>query len=95
MLTTVETIRAKFEALKPVMDERLTRLWAGAEADALGTGGITMVEQATGLSRTTIRAGRDELRSGVDAADVVRVRRAGGGRPTIEASNPGIGEARE
>jgi hypothetical protein len=43
----------------------LTRLWAGAEADALGDGGIAIVERATGLSRTTIRAGRDELLTGV------------------------------
>ena len=58
-----QTIRAKFVALRPVMDERVTRLWAGAEADALGDGGIAIVERATGLSRTTIRAGRDELRA--------------------------------
>lgn len=86
----VEIIRAKFLALKPVMDERLTRLWAGAEAEALGTGGIAIVEEATGMSRTTIRAGRDELHAGVDPADVVQVRRAGGGRPPIEETHPGI-----
>ena len=51
------TIRAKFVALHPVMDERVTRLWAGAEADALGDGGIAIVGRATWLSRTTIRAG--------------------------------------
>jgi hypothetical protein len=28
----------------------------------LGEGGITLVERATRMSRTTIRAGRDELR---------------------------------
>ena len=84
------TIRATFVALRPVMDERLTRLWAGAEADALGDGGIAIVERATGLSRTTIRAGRDELRAGVTADDVVTVRRPGGGRPRIEEASPEI-----
>lgn len=72
------------------MDERLTRLWAGAEADALGDGGIAIVERATGLSRTTIRAGRDELRAGVSGDDVVAVRRSGGGRPRLEEATPGI-----
>ena len=67
MLDDETTVRGKFVALRPVMDERLTRLWAGAEADALGEGGIAIVERATGLSRTTIRAGRDELRGGVTA----------------------------
>ena len=68
----------------------MSRLWAGAEADALGDGGIAIVERATGLSRTTIRAGRDELRAGVSAEDVVLVRRAGGGRPRIEETTPAI-----
>lgn len=39
-------------------------MWAGAEADALGDGGIAIIARATGLSRTTIRAGRDELLAG-------------------------------
>ncbi len=86
----MESIRAKFLALKPAMDERLTRLWAGAEAEALGEGGISVVEEATGMSRTTIRVGRDALREGVSANDVVSVRRAGGGRPSIETTSPGI-----
>jgi hypothetical protein len=89
------TIRTKFTALRPVMDERLTRLWAGAEADALGDGGIAIVERATGLSRTTIRAGRDELRAGVTPDEVVLVRRAGGGRPRLEETTPGLVEALE
>jgi hypothetical protein len=89
----VTLIRAKFLALKPVMDERLTRLWAGAEAEAIGEGGVTLVAAATGMSRTTIRAGRDELRRGVAAHDVVKVRRAGAGRPSIEKRKPEIIDA--
>jgi hypothetical protein len=54
-----QTIRAKFVALHPVMDERVTRLWAGAEADALGDGGIAIVERATGL---TVKAKLDRRR---------------------------------
>jgi hypothetical protein len=88
-------VRTKFLALSPVMDERLTRLWAGAEADALGDGGIAIVERATGLSRTTIRAGRDELQEGVSTGDVVAVRRPGGGRPRLEETRPEIVEALE
>lgn len=44
-------IRRKFEALSAVMDERMRRLWAGAEAE-FGDGGIAVVERATGMSRT-------------------------------------------
>jgi hypothetical protein len=39
-------IRKKFEALKGSMDERMTRLWAGAEAEALGYGGVLAVARA-------------------------------------------------
>lgn len=90
MVDSEAVVRTKFLALRPVLDERLTRLWAGAEAEALGDGGIAIVERATGLSRTTIRAGRDELRAGVSGEDVVAVRRPGGGRPRIEDTTPGI-----
>ncbi|MGH7438846.1 MAG: ISAzo13 family transposase [Polyangiaceae bacterium] len=77
------------------MDERMKRLWAGAEADAYGDGGIAAVERATGLSRTTIRAGRDELRAGARPEDVVHVRRPGGGRPRIEETSPQVVEVLE
>src|SRR6266542_1568018 len=83
-------IRAKYEALNPVMDERMSRLWAAAEADAIGGGGIAEVERATGLARTTIRMGSYELAGGVSPDDVVNVRRAGGGRPRIEETRPEI-----
>ena len=88
-------IRTKFKALEPVMDERLKRLWAGAEADAYGDGGIAAVERATGMSRTTIRGGRDELRAGARPEDVVHVRRPGGGRPRLEETSPHLVEVLE
>ena len=76
--TTEHDIRRKYEALSPLMDERMRRCWAGVEADVIGEGGIAIVERATGMSRTTIRAGRDELRGGV--ADVEASSRQVGGQ---------------
>ena len=93
MVASEEEIRTKWEALSPVMDERMRRLWAGAEA--AGTGEIAVVERATGLSRTTIRAGRDELRQGIEPGAVVQVRRAGAGRPRLEELDPGLESALE
>lgn len=60
---TIATMRDKFEALRPVMDERMRRHWAACEALSFGWGGITTVAQATGLSRNTIRAGIAELQA--------------------------------
>ena len=59
----IERIRTKFQALTVVMDERMRRQWAAAEAMELGWGGISHVAYATGLSRTTILAGVRELKA--------------------------------
>ena len=46
----VDEVRAKYERLRRVMDERVTRLWAAAEAEAFGYGGVAAVRHATGIS---------------------------------------------
>jgi len=77
----VNLIKQKFEALEPLMDERMRRLWAAAEATALGRGGVTAVSIATGLSRTTIaRAVRQQLGGTPGEGPTPRLRRPGGGR---------------
>ncbi len=88
---TVDVIRQKFELLKPVLNERMRRLWAAAEAQGFGWGGITAVAAATGLSATTIRAGIEELQQSASESSpratlpAGRIRRCGGGRrPLIE-----------
>ena len=65
---TLETVRTKFELLRPLMDERMRRQWAASEALSLPRGGVTIVAQATGLSRTTIGEGMRELRERTDLA---------------------------
>ena len=60
--STMEAVRTKYQLLQPLMTERLRRQWAACEAESLGRGGVSLVAQATGLSRTTIWAGRHELR---------------------------------
>jgi hypothetical protein len=83
----------KYAAVEAVLDERGRRLWAAAEARAIGYGGESLVSAATGLSRTTIRGGRQELESGT--TEVGRIRRPGAGRPGIEQSQPGVKQALE
>ena len=87
------TIVDKYAGVKSHLDERGRRIWAATESRAIGYGGDALVSAATGLSRPTIRAGRRELESG-GAADG-RIRRPGAGRPGIERSQPGIGDALE
>ena len=85
---TVAEVGKKFQTLGSLMDERIRRLWAACEAAALGRGGVTAVAEATGMSRTTIRAGIVELqdpqgRREAEPAGRQRVRRAGGGRKRL------------
>jgi DNA-binding phage protein len=56
-VSAAETLSRKFEALARVLDERTRRLVAGAEAAAIGFAGVTMVAQASGLSRGTVIRG--------------------------------------
>lgn len=87
----VDTVRKKYQALRPELDERGRRLWAAVEAEALGYGGITAVSQATGLAISTIRLGGQELKSAADgqsAAGIRRMRRPGSGRKRITDHDP-------
>lgn len=91
-----QIVRAKWKRLAPSMDERMRRLWAGAEADAYGRGGVWMVHRATGLAKSTILKGRAEVRAGGGRPDdLVRVRRKGGGRRSIEVQHPDLWEKLE
>jgi hypothetical protein len=85
----VERIRRKFLALAPVMDERMRRHWAASEARELAWGGVSCVYKATGLSRTTIAAGIEELKTPIDEGGAnPRIRKPGAGRKSLDHHNP-------
>ena len=75
--------------LAPVLDEQGRRRFAAAEAMAAGPGGVSAVLRATGIARSTIRRGLDELAEG-DAPDGERVRRAGGGRKPLSTTDASL-----
>ncbi len=85
----LDTLQAKYTALAPVFTERSRRLWAATEARALGHGGIALVEQATGISRSTIQRGMRELEAG-ETVDPSRTRRRGGGRKRTVDQDVGL-----
>ena len=61
-MSTVAQIGRKYELLKPLLNERQRRLWAAAEALAIGHGGMRRVVEATGLDVRTLRTGIDPVR---------------------------------
>ena len=88
MTVTREMLAAKFGAIFPHLDERQRRLLLGAEARALGHGGIRLVARAAEVREATVSLGVWELESG--AEPLGRARRAGGGRKRLAETDPGL-----
>src|SRR5215468_10405713 len=90
------TVRQRFLDLADTLNERQRRLWAAAEAKALGYGGISLVARATGVSRRAIHAGLVELAAGATASlPPGRVRRPGAGCKPLTQLQPGLMAALE
>src|ERR1039457_3294999 len=96
METALAVVRKKYRALRDVLDERGRRVWAASEASSLPRGGVSLVAQATGLSRTTIPAGIRELKEQKRKPLAAgRSRRPGGGRKPLTVHHPDLLKALE
>src|ERR1700681_702424 len=63
------------------LDERGRRLFAAVEVRTAGRGGLAMVSKITGLARSTINRGKQDIDT--QPLPKGRVRRAGGGRRSV------------
>ena len=88
MEVTEAALAGMFATVMPLLDERQRRLLAGAQARALGRGGIEAVVQAAGMSRTTVQKALREMDSGVEPS--ARVRRLGAGRKRLTDKDPSL-----
>jgi hypothetical protein len=88
----VRDIQEKYHHMFPSFTERTKRLWCAVEARQLGWGGVSLVQQATGVSRTTIKKGIDELAHPADLSPL-QSRHAGGGRKPLSEYCPDLPEA--
>ena len=93
MVDRINEVRVRFELLRPVMDERTTRLWAAAEAKALGHGGGAIVTAATGIRSKRVWLGKLELEEMeetplTEPPEKQRIRRPGGGRKHLTDNDP-------
>jgi transposase len=80
-MSDAEAIERRFKLIGGMLDERLRRCVAGAEALAIGRGGVSIVARATGMSRGAIQAGVAELkRPKRERLAAGRIRKPGGGR---------------
>jgi len=83
-----DAIRQRWAAVGSTLDERRRRLFAAAEARTAGWGGLAAVSKITGIARSTINRGEDDL--DVEPLPKVRVRRRGGGRRALSETDPGL-----
>jgi len=81
----IDAIKGKYKALKTELDERGRRLWAAAEAESLGHGGVRAVSKATGIAESTIRIGRRQIKPSIEKGvpEIRRIRKEGGGRKPL------------
>ncbi len=81
-----EGIKLRWETLGCKLDERGQRLFAANEVQAAGHGALKIVSEITGLSRSTINRGEDDLEEG--PLPEGRVRRKGGGPKPLSERDP-------
>lgn len=81
----------KFSIVFPHLNEHQRRIVSGAEAQAIGRGGIPRVAEATGMSRSTVQKAVGELNAGLEVSD--RVRRSGGGRSLFGRATRALSES--
>lgn len=94
--TVEEQILCKYNALVPLMDERMRRQWAATEAKSYGRGGLHAVSTAIKMSPNTIRKGIQEVaHREKNPQDEIerRIRRPGGGRKRSVVSDPKLSQA--
>src|ERR1700690_1422136 len=81
-------IQLRWNAVGSHLDERGRRLFTASEVRTAGRGGLAIVSKITGLARSTINRGKQDL----DAQPLPKgqVRRAGGGRRSVCENDPGL-----
>lgn len=88
MEVTEPALTQLFATVLPLLDERQRRVLAGAQARALGRGGITKVAEAAGMARSTVQKAVAEVDAGVAATAAVR--RPGAGRKRLIDKDPDL-----
>lgn len=87
-----DLLQQKYERIKSILNERDTRLILASEAMSLGRGGISSVSKKSGLSRSTLTIGINEL-GNKKILNVIRngtVRKSGGGRKKETEKNKNL-----
>lgn len=94
-METDDIIKARIEAVLPMLNERQTRIYLAAEAQSVGWGGKSKIAQLSSVTRRTIAKGGTESLLKEDNTPQSRIRKAGGGRKKVTEHQPEILQAIE
>jgi hypothetical protein len=94
-METDDIIKARIEAVLPMLNERQARIYLAAEAQSVGWGGKSKIAQLSSVTRRTIAKGGTESLLKEDNAPQSRIRKAGGGRKKVIEHQPRILQAIE
>lgn len=84
-------IRTKYLRINHSLNEKSRRLWCAAEALSIGIGGVTLVHNATKVSRSVIHRGiKDIQQKRRRKKSKGRIRKKGGGAKSVSSKMPGI-----
>lgn len=89
METTVSLIKEKYASIRSELTERSRRIWAAAEANSIGYGGVIKVHRATGIAKSTIHIGKKEIAQGA-IRFTTKDRKEGGGRKSMESQDESL-----
>jgi len=82
-------IKRRIEIVLPLLNERESRIYLGAEAQSIGWGGITKIHQLSGVNRQTIGVGTKEIeQETVQELEKGRIRKKGAGRKKKVETHP-------
>jgi hypothetical protein len=94
-METDDIIKARIEAVLPILNERQTRIYLSAEAQSVGWGGKSKIAQLSSVTRRTIAKGETESLLKEDNTPQTRIRKEGGGRKKAIEHQPEILQAIE
>lgn len=94
-METDDIIKARIEAVLPMLNERQTRIYLSAEARSVGWGGKSKIAQLSSVTRRTIAKGGTESLLKEDNTHQTRIRKEGGGRKKAIEHQPEILQAIE
>jgi hypothetical protein len=94
-METDDIIKARIEAVLPILNERQARIYLSAEAQSIGWGGKSKIAQLSSVTRRTIAKGETESLLKGDNAPQARIRKVGGGRKKTIEHQPEILQAIE